>query len=124
MKLLAIDYGEKRIGLAVGDSGSKIAFSRGIIQNSAHIYEELKKFCVKESIEKIIVGLPLSLSGEDSEQTKGTRVFAERLHQEIGAPVEFIDERLTSVQAQKLHPEKEHIDDLAAALLLEQYFRS
>ena len=135
MKILAIDYGEKRIGLATGDSGSKVAFSKGIIENSAQIYKKLNNFCKKESIEKIIVGLPLSLSGEDSAQTKQTREFILCLEQQINIPVELIDERLTSVQAGKMFKDRKprtrastvrgrHIDDVAAALLLEQYFRS
>ncbi len=123
MKILAVDYGEKRIGLAVGDSDSKIAFSRGIINNSAQIYKELESFCKKESIAKIVIGLPLSLSGQDSAQTKQTREFASQFGQKINIPVELIDERLTSVQAGKMFKDRERIDDAVAALLLEQYFR-
>lgn len=121
MKLLAIDYGSKRIGLAVGDTENKIAFPRGILENSPRILDAIKDFCKKESIGKIIVGLPLSLSGQDSVQTKEIRMFVERLQKQITVPIELIDERLTSTQAHKLHPEKKKIDDIAASLLLEQY---
>ncbi|OHA46200.1 MAG: hypothetical protein A3A80_03085 [Candidatus Terrybacteria bacterium RIFCSPLOWO2_01_FULL_44_24] len=135
MRILAIDYGEKRIGLAMGDSANKIAFPRGILQNSPRIFEEIKDFCRKESIDKIVVGLPLSLSGQDSAQTKATRSFIESLGQNINIPIVELDERLTSVEARKIvHGDKKprtrastvrgrDIDDIAASLLLGQYFQ-
>ena len=127
MRILAIDYGGKRIGLASGDSEHKIAFPRGILENSPAFFGQLKELCKKESIDRIIVGLPLGLSGQESAQTKKTRDFVDRLRQEIVTPVELIDERLTSAQAEKISEDtrrRKNVDDIAASLLLEQYFQA
>lgn len=125
MRILAIDYGSKRMGLAVGDTEHKIAFPRGVLEHTAEATDGIRAFCVREGVEKIIVGLPISLSGQESSQTKEARAFAERVERVLAISVELVDERLTTAQAQKLKPRggEMPLDALAAALILEQYFK-
>lgn len=103
MKFLGIDYGEKHIGLAIGDNNLKIATPFGIVKNIKEIREIIKK----EKIDKIIIGLPLGFRGE-TEQTRKTRQFAKNLEN-----FEFVDERFTSKMTEN------HAS--AAAIILQDY---
>lgn len=66
LNILGIDYGTKRIGLALGDEKERMAFPFGMIENKSkkYVFEKIREVCAKESIKKIIVGLPVSLKGE------------------------------------------------------------
>lgn len=119
MKFLGLDYGEKRIGLAVADEENKIAFPREVIVLPRALYE-IKEIVRQEKISKIIIGLPLSFSGTENEQVKKVRAFAEELERTVRVPVEFVNEVLTSkIAAAK--SSKDTIDSSAAALILQSY---
>lgn len=122
MKILSIDYGEKRLGLAVGDTETGFAFGRETLTNKGNdfIVAKLRVLIQAEEIEKIIIGLPKSLSGKDSIQTKKVREFGKYVKMGLKLPIEFIDERLTSVQAKKSGVKD--LDRESARLILETYF--
>ena len=122
-KYLGIDYGVKRIGVAVGDEERKIAFPKGIILNQtiAQTIKELKSLVRKEEIDAIVVGLPMSLQGRETDQTKSVRDFAQSLKKEIKLPVLFENEMLTTKIARLGGTKKEHIDKASAALILQSY---
>lgn len=103
MKYLGIDYGEKNIGLAIGNDDLKIALPFKIVHNLKQIKEIIKK----EKIDKIIIGLPLGFKGE-TEETKKTKEFAKNFKH-----FEFVDETFTSKIAQN------HAG--AAAIILQTY---
>lgn len=133
MKILAIDYGTKNIGLALTDVEGNFAFAyntlrvetrRGAsLQNSlSKTISDLKNICVKEKVEKIIIGLPVQLSGENSSATVAVSEFVKQLEQGIGLPVETIDERWSTEQAKKLDNQNlNNIDALSAQILLQGY---
>ena len=85
----------------------------------------LKNFCQKEEIEKIVIGLPLSLSGQKSKKTVETEKFGIKLEETLGISVEFQDERLSSKEVEKLlrgiKKEKSNIDREAARIILQTY---
>lgn len=121
MSILSIDFGQKYIGLAVSDPENKIAFRYKTIINRSQnfIIGELQKVCSEKKIGKIIIGLPKNLAGKDSQETKVVRRFAQYVKIKIGLPVELVDERLTSRQA-----EREGVSNLheeSARLILESY---
>ncbi len=129
MKILGIDYGTKNIGLALSDEEQKIAFPhialnvgtrRGaFMSNTAKIISEMKNICEKERVEKIIVGLPINLSGEKTAATQAVLDFIEELKKFLSIPVETIDERLSTEQAKKLSANKENTDAISAQILLQ-----
>lgn len=117
MKILGIDYGTKYIGLAIADEQIKIAHPYLVIESKIQnfILAELKKIIEKEKITKIVVGRPIGLSGNISEQTKITDEFINFLKNNLSISVENFDERFTSKMT-----EGEHSG--AAAIILQDYF--
>lgn len=127
MKILAIDWGEKRLGLAVSQDESW-AFPWKVleVQNFTVAIEELSKIVEAENIERVVIGLPIGLDGKDTKQTSRVREVAADLVHVLNVPVETIDERLTSAAAEKLNLEsgksaKQKIDAQAAVQILQTY---
>ncbi|MFA6296625.1 MAG: Holliday junction resolvase RuvX [Patescibacteria group bacterium] len=122
MNILAIDFGSKHIGLAKGDDQNKIALPFLSLENNGlnKLINDLKEIVKNENIEEIVVGLPLNMSGQKTDQTKKTEYFAERLGKEINIKIILEDERLTSFGAKKLGSDvDEH--QLAAREILQGY---
>ncbi len=122
--LLGLDYGEKNIGLAVADENSKMALPYKVLINKGEdfVLQELKKIIIEEKISKIIIGLPLSLSGKDNKKTAETREFSVFLAKNLDVPVEMRDERLSSRLADTLAQGAKGSRDIGAAMvILEDY---
>ncbi len=130
-RILALDVGKKRIGLAVSDELQITAQGLETFER-IRIRDDMRK--LKERIEQLnvgmlLVGRPLHMSGSESRQSEYTREFAERLGQYAQRPVVYWDERLTSVEAERmlsqaganLEQRKKAVDRLSAVLLLESY---
>lgn len=124
MNILGIDYGEKRIGLAVAQSEMKIATPFGVLENKSvdFVIAEIKKICEAEEVGEIVVGLPISLSGELGPQAKEVLQFVKFLEVNLKISVKTEDERLTSAMVDKLAEEqKVERDAVAAMLILQSY---
>lgn len=123
MRYLGIDYGKKRIGVAISDPEGRIGFPFSELQvfNSRLTVIEIKKIIRKEKIAKVIIGLPRSLQGQDTEQTREVRAFADKLKKAISIPVEFENEMLTTKIAKNSGVKKGYIDAAAAAIILQSY---
>lgn len=124
MTILAIDYGVKRIGLAKGDTGSCVARPFGIIENKNddYVFEQLSKIIKEEWIDEILIGAPHGLTGEDTDQTRYTVEFSEKLKNKYqNIKINLIDERLSSRQASSMISKKGHLDDVAAMIFLQDY---
>ncbi|MDE3070350.1 MAG: Holliday junction resolvase RuvX [Acidobacteriota bacterium] len=125
MRVLALDYGSARCGTAVSDASGTIASPLHAVTrpDSRAGLRELRDIVAERAVERVVVGLPLSLSGGDSEQTRRSRAFASRLQRALGAsvPVELYDERLTTRMASRLGGGAARADEdsRAAAHLLE-----
>lgn len=130
-KILAIDYGEKNIGLALSDDEQKFAFAYNTLQvdkrrqttnKTAKIMVDLKKICQLEKVIRIVVGLPIGLNGNNTKKTEEVFAFVKELEEELNLPVETEDERYTTVAAARL-PQKNarNIDELSAQILLAGY---
>ena len=122
MRVLALDYGSARCGVAVSDPSGTLATplepvlrpgTRKGLQRVARLVGEL-------GAERVVVGLPVTLSGGDSGQTQETRAFAERLRGVVAVPVELYDERFTTSLAQQTGGEAA-LDSRAAAVLLDEW---
>lgn len=123
MRYLGIDYGEKRIGIAVSDPGGKIAFPKKVIFNRGNprMWKQLKSLLEEEEISEIVVGLPVALDGRETEETRKVCAFAEILKKEISRPVHFENEMLTTHMVERLGVKREHTDAAAAAVILQSY---
>ncbi len=129
--MLALDVGKKRIGLAVSDELGITAQGIDTLERTRirDDVEKLKGIVTQWNVRTLLVGKPLHMSGSESRQSEYTREFAAILGQRLGLPVIFWDERLTSVEAERmmrdagasLDRRKKAIDRLAAVLMLESY---
>ena len=124
MKLLGIDYGDKKIGLAIADLETKIATPYKILTNQGDYLAKISEICQGEEIEKIIVGLPLTLKSSTSKQTKKVLDFIDKLKKTIYLPIIEQDERLSSGYAKELLKEMKvkHLDDDVAAMIILQSY--
>lgn len=119
MNILAIDHGEKRIGLAWVDTGINVVLPLGVVQNEL----ELIKVINEENPDKIIIGLPLSLKNEETKHTEIIRAFAGRVSAQVNIPIEFFDERFSSKQADTMSGGVSR-DEKAAMIILQSYLES
>ncbi|OGH66203.1 MAG: hypothetical protein A3B90_02820 [Candidatus Magasanikbacteria bacterium RIFCSPHIGHO2_02_FULL_41_13] len=123
MNILGVDYGTKRIGLAWMQPGLDVVLPFGIIQTEER-EEQLKdlvKLIQEEKIDVVVVGLPLELeTGKETVNTKRVREFAMELQKRCSVKVEFVDERLSSFEADQMGGEASR-DEKAAMVILETY---
>lgn len=128
MRILAIDFGERRIGLATCDASGQIATPRRTLQrrDDASAIEEIGRFCREEEVERVLFGVPRSPEGVESPFAARIRSFAEKFGRSTGLPVLFHEETLTSHEAASRLPlgaAREEVDRTAAAVLLEDFLR-
>ena len=129
-RILGVDYGDTRIGLAISDSMRSIAFPYKTVDNKSleYLIDFFKKLILDKEIDCLVIGLPIGLNGKDTDQTKKVRIFADSL-KVLNVSIYFQDERLTSVSAKKSLIEqniktgfaKEKIDERAASIFLQQF---
>ncbi len=142
---LAVDYGRARMGLAIADSEMRMAQPLSTMEriNRNEDMRRLRELVREQGVKQIVVGLPLRLDGTRGEMAEEAQRFAERVRKQIGVPVEMVDERLTSWEAERLleevqgrfiHDEKltghkkpknvrakMTVDAMAAAVILKEY---
>ena len=131
-RVLAIDYGTKRIGIALSDEGRMLASARGTIANDPETIRNIQRLTSKENVRTIVLGIPTTLRNSESEMTREVRKFEERLRASLqGIEIVTRDERLTSVIAganvaaremKKSRREQKGLhDEEAARILLQEY---
>ena len=133
-RILALDYGERRIGAAVSDPTATIAQPLPTLIRRAGKRPPIAKILeliAANDVGEIVIGLPLTLAGSDSDWTRTVRDFAAHLQQRAALPVHLLDERMTSVMAERSvrslglkkteREQKERIDAAAAMILLQNY---
>jgi putative pre-16S rRNA nuclease len=131
MRILALDHGSKRIGVAVSDETKTIAQPLEFIpaEPFADFLVRLKKILLEKEIDLVLVGLPRNMDGSYGPAAHKVETFAGALKTAITVPIEMWDERLTSSQANKIliqgkvrrDRRKEKVDKMAAAILLQSY---
>jgi putative holliday junction resolvase len=129
MRVLALDWGEVRIGAAISDEDGRIAFPYEKIIDNKKAIDAISSLVSKFKIEHIVIGKPLTLSGEEGESVRKVEKFANRLRNKTTLSVEFLDERFTTMEAGKLlasqgmneKKQKEIKDNIAAQIMLQAY---
>ncbi len=124
-RILAVDFGEKRIGLATCDQTGQVVTARQTLARAsdADAARQIARFCADEEVEAVVLGIPRSPDGIESSFADRVRSFGARLSRELRVPVAYHEETLTSWEAQNAQPflTKEEIDREAAAILLTDY---
>lgn len=137
MRAIALDVGERRIGVAAGDTESRIAVPVGAIDRTQtrDPFQRIVDLARERDAGCIVVGLPLSMNGRRGPQAEVTDAFVDELRQRTDLPIDLVDERLTSFEAERLiresaprtrrgkapRPEKGAIDAGAAVLILQSW---
>lgn len=130
--ILALDYGAKRIGMAVSDAEGEFAFPAGILERRrlAEDLEALREVIREREVVQLVVGLPLHMDGSRGPEAEAAERFAAAVGEATGLPFEMLDERLTSREAERALREaqprrkkrqKARLDAAAAALLLRSF---
>jgi putative Holliday junction resolvase len=129
MRVLALDVGERRIGVAVSDPTGTLATPHSVIhrRSKAQDFATVARLAAELQAERVVVGLPLSLSGDVGPQARRVMRYAQALAQALPVPVELYDERYSTVTADELLAEggrkrrRTPIDAAAAAVILQEY---
>jgi putative Holliday junction resolvase len=131
---MALDVGDKNIGVAISDAMLLTAQSRPTLRRTtiSKDVEALRRLAEENEIHQIIVGQPLHMSGEESPQSQKIAEFAQIVHRALDIPISFWDERLTTFEANQHLEElglnwrqrREHVDKIAAMIILQNYLDS
>ena len=134
MRMLALDVGNRRIGLAACDSGESVAVPVATIEHTSHArdIEAILAAAAERQVDRIVVGMPLSLSGDMGPQARKVARFVQKLAAETDTPVEAVDERYSTAEALRLMAEagagrpreRGRVDAAAAAVILQSYIDS
>jgi len=119
MNLLAIDYGQKNIGLAWVDTDMGVVLPYGKFE-TRNWKSEIVTLIENEKIHKVLIGLPLGMDGEENVNTKRVRAFGDALESLAGVPIEYADERFTSQQADAMGGSVSR-DEKSAMVILQSY---
>lgn len=132
-RILSIDYGKKRTGIAVTDPLQIIANGLATV-STCELMNFLQSYTSKEHVERIVIGEPKRLNGEPSENLQRVRQFVERWKRQSTIPIEYYDERFTSVLAhkamidgglkKKARQNKALVDEISATIILQDYLNS
>jgi len=133
-RILGIDYGEVRVGLSLSDLTQTIAnpFKTIMYKSVDNLLDQLKEIIAENEVEKLVVGVPYNMKGEDTKQTLKVKEFISFLESNLSYDIELIDERLSSIEAEKtMHKmniktghNKGDIDKIAASVILQEYLDS
>ncbi|MBU1017409.1 Holliday junction resolvase RuvX [Patescibacteria group bacterium] len=134
-KYLSIDFGDRRVGIAISDFDKQIAFPRDFLgyKKTDELIDQIRAFCEEEQVIKVIVGLPVEMDGTMGERVIKTYEFGDQLKKALDPiPVDYFDERLTTKEAtQKLHQQgirekeqKGQKDMVSAQIILEAYLKA
>lgn len=132
-KFIGIDYGTKRVGVALSDDGGKLAFPKEVLKNDDSLFPNLKKIIEEEGVNQIVIGESLNLDGTENKVNKMIREFAKDLEDKLKIQVHFEKEFMTSFEAHGRKGKEENnarttsfekpknLDASAAALILQRY---
>lgn len=129
MRIMGLDVGDCRIGVAISDEGGITAQGLGVIKNDGKVFKHLERLIESYEIKELVVGLPKKMNGELGHQANKTLKFIEAIKVNLNIPLKVWDERLTTkiaintlkTASGKRKKQKENVDKLAAILILQNY---
>ncbi len=133
-RVLAIDFGEVRVGLALSDLTCTIAKPYKTINYNDidHLLIQLSDIIKENDVNQLVVGIPYNMKGEDTKQTKIVKDFVSIIKEKLDYDIDLVDERLTSMEAEKLMHQmdikvghnKDKVDKIAASIILQEYLET
>lgn len=121
MRYLGIDYGAKRIGIAISDDAASFAFPKETIPNDVTAIDRLAKMVHEEKIDSIVMGDTRAMNGIDNEITEEAMRFKDALEAHVGLSVSVAREAFSSMEAARFAPKGAHDDAAAAAIILQRH---
>lgn len=121
MRILGIDYGSKRVGIALSDEAQEFAFPNAVLPNDKKLVEEIKKLASQNEIAMVVVGDSRDYNNKPNEIMDKVVPFVEELRLALGLPVEMELEFMTSMEAERLQGKNDMLDASAAALILKSF---
>ncbi len=121
MRILGIDYGTKRVGVALSDEGKQFAMPYQVLQNNDSLMQELAHIVSKETVERVVIGESRDLMGVKNPVQGDIQIFSEKVTEDLKLPVVFEPEFFTSAQAVRQQGTHDKLDASAAALILQSY---
>lgn len=130
-RILAIDYGETRVGLALSDPLQIISSPYKVIRNDENLISKINDVIEEKNVGKVILGLPYNLKGEYSQKTTEVKEFGDKLDESLSVPLEYMDERYSTVEANEelkrlgysIKESREVVDKIAASIILKAYLK-
>jgi putative Holliday junction resolvase len=124
MRYLGIDYGEKRIGLALSDEQGDFSYPLSVIQNSEKLVQEISNLCKENNVSTIVIGESKNFNQEENPIMKSVKILKENLENETQLPVHLHPEFMTSLEAERLQGHNDMHDASAAAIILKSYLET
>ena len=121
MRYIGIDYGRKRVGVAVSDAEGKFALPHAVWSNDDRLIENIKKLCLERATDGVVIGESRDLDGQENEVLKDIRFLVEELQTELSIPIYLEPEFYTSTEASRIQGKNNMHDASAAALILKSY---
>ena len=129
MRVLALDVGDRRVGIAISDPIGMLARPLTVVKRSGRDYQRIADLAKEHGVELIVAGCPRNMDGSEGEQARKVEAYLAGLEEHIDVPIELWDERLSTFEAQRLMIEagrrarerRERIDAAAAAVILQDY---
>ena len=121
MRYLGIDFGKKRVGVALSDESGRLAFPHSVLQNDKALIGEVARISKEQKVKAIIVGESKNLDGKDNALMKHIEVFIKVVHKEAKKPVYLEPEFWSSFQAGRWQGKTDKLDASAAAIILQSY---
>ncbi|MFA6094828.1 MAG: Holliday junction resolvase RuvX [Candidatus Paceibacterota bacterium] len=121
MRYLGIDFGTKRVGIALSDEKGEFAMPHSVVQNTPSLVEDVKNICVKEGVGTIVIGESKDYAMNNNPVMKKVIPFVKKLETETGLPVVYEPEVLSSREAGHIQGEGKLLDASAAAIILKSY---
>lgn len=124
MRKMGIDYGTRRVGIALTDESGQMAFPHSVIPNDTELTRTIATLITSEGVEQVVVGASKNKDGSDNPLQEAITEFITDLTLEVGVPIDTIDERYTTQHATREQGRNEMTDASAAALILDAYISS
>ncbi|MEK7504805.1 MAG: Holliday junction resolvase RuvX [Patescibacteria group bacterium] len=121
MRILGLDYGTKRVGVALSDESAQVAFPQAVWANDGKLLGKIKALCDEKKVNEVVLGDTLSYRGEANEITAQVNKFKLKLEQTLNLPVIFVSEIFSSREANRVVEKDAETDARAAALILQSY---
>jgi putative Holliday junction resolvase len=129
MRVLALDIGDRRVGVAVSDPSGRLARPITTVKRTGRDFQVIVDLIAEHAVDRVVAGYPSNMDGSEGEQARRVESYVNGLRQHVTVPIELWDERLSSVEAERMMIEagrpasyrRDRIDAVAAAVILQSY---